>query len=71
VIRSVKNAQKNSIYANRAERSWKITMDKQEYLECLIWLQQRMDECDEKEAYQYDYKIVNRIYNFMRSKEER
>ena len=40
----------------------------EELNQCLVWLQRRMDEYDDKEAYQDDYKIVSMIWNFMRSK---
>ena len=43
-------------------------MNKLEYDECLIWLQNRMNEYDDKEAYQEDYKIVSQIWSFMRSR---
>jgi len=40
----------------------------EELNQCLVWLQQRMDEYDDKEAYQDDYRIVSTIWNFMRSR---
>jgi hypothetical protein len=43
-------------------------MNKSEFLDCLIWLQSRMDEYDDKEAYQDDYKIVSMIWSFMRGR---
>jgi hypothetical protein len=43
-------------------------MNKSEFLDCLIWLQFRMDEYDDKEAYQDDYKIVSMIWSFMRGR---
>lgn len=43
-------------------------MNKSEFLDCLIWLQSRMDEYDDKEAYQDDYKIVSMILSFMRDR---
>jgi hypothetical protein len=41
---------------------------KEELNQCLVWLQHRMDEYDDKEAYQDDYRIVSTIWNFMRSR---
>ena len=40
----------------------------EELNQCLVWLQKRMDEYDDKEAYQDDYRIVSTIWNFMRSR---
>jgi len=40
----------------------------EELNQCLAWLQRRMDEYDDKEAYQDDYRIVAAIWNFMRSR---
>lgn len=45
-------------------------MTKFEFLECLVWLQHRMDEYEDKEAYQYDYKIVALIWLFMRARND-
>lgn len=40
----------------------------EELNQCLAWLQCRMDEYDDKEAYQDDYRIVSTIWEFMRSR---
>ena len=40
----------------------------EELNQCLAWLQCRMDEYDDKEAYQDDYRIVAAIWDFMRSR---
>ena len=43
-------------------------MTKGEFIDSLIWLNARMDEYDDKEAYQHDYKIVSQIWSFMRTR---
>lgn len=39
-----------------------------ELVECLAWLQHRMDEYDDKEAYQDDYKMASIAWNFIRAR---
>lgn len=39
-----------------------------ELVECLTWLQHRMDEYDDKEAYQDDYKMASIAWNFIRAR---
>jgi hypothetical protein len=36
--------------------------------ECLVWLQNRMNEYDDKAAYQHDYKMASIAWNFMRAR---
>ena len=52
---------------------WKIIMKRMRKVElddCLVWLQNRMDEYSDKEIYKDDYKIVSTIWNLMRSRIE-
>ena len=39
-----------------------------ELVDCLTWLQHRMDEYDDKEAYQDDYKMASIAWNFIRAR---
>ena len=45
----------------RAERE-------KELVDCLTWLQHRMDEYDDKEAYQDDYKMASIAWKFIRAR---
>ena len=48
------------------EKSIKLEREK-ELSDCLKWLQQRMNEYDDKEAYQNDYKMASIAWNFIRA----
>ena len=39
-----------------------------EFIDCLVWLSDKMDEYENAESHQYDYKIVSLIWSDMRGR---